>query len=211
MNTTSTKPLSPNDKVIHYLNSSMSILDQSSSTKFYPSRSSSSLDGDSSSSSSDTSLSDPIAYSSSNQSFDEDLDFNIGFDQIEEKRPCFHRLHTSKLSHNYIFLYCLLQSLGRSLINPLSMNIFVNYPMLQYLTRISKPIIIQNKLRLNFHMLLLTHSVQKHLCPIIWKMNHRPLVFPYVPIRLVPFQMMIIQPSSTSKLRKKSSISPTCS
>lgn len=96
MDTTSAKALSGKDKVIRYLHAS---------TRLYSSPSSNSLDCDSLSSSSssifdspsqsDTSLSDPIASSSSNQSFDEDLDFNIGFDQIGENRPCFHRMNTS--------------------------------------------------------------------------------------------------------------------
>jgi hypothetical protein len=104
-----TERLSSNDKVIHYLhgstNNALKILEKTSSENLFPiqqhrPRSSSEYDSLSSSSSSiidslsrsdgslESSLSDPIAHgciiSSANISPDEDLDFNIGFEQIND-------------------------------------------------------------------------------------------------------------------------------
>lgn len=105
------KPVSSKDKVMQYLNGSMSICDRSkpSTNELFSRRCLTSLDCDSLSSSSssmvdspshsDSSLSDPVACSgSSNQSLDEDLDFNIGFEQIDEQRPICYRTNSGKLN-----------------------------------------------------------------------------------------------------------------
>ena len=117
MKISKSKPFSSTDKVIQYLRGSMNILNRSasSSNELLSSRCSSSCDYDSLSSSSssmvdspcqsDTSLSDPVACSSSsNQSFDEDLDFNIGFEQIDDQHRIYDRTNSGQLNERLTIL-----------------------------------------------------------------------------------------------------------